>query len=249
MLASFAGLATLVFIGVAATVGIRLLLLARQTRGLPEFVLGFGLFSIVAVGYPLALFGTAWLPSAPELGRWMLIASAPFVCFGWWGVWLFTWSVFRRDSPVARVVLFLALATLAGFAIASMIRTYRMPDASDIDYTHWVYLGSSFVAMTANVWGGIESISYYVKMRKRLSVGLGDPIVANRFLLYAIVMGSTFCSTGSTVLGSLLLGSASVGSPWVLVTAAVTGIVCSVALWLAFVPPRAYLARIRTAAA
>ena len=246
MLASFAGVATLAFIGVASVVGARLLLLARRTRGLPEASLGFGLLIIVGLGYPLALLGRGSVASAPEAARWLLALSAVPMGLGWSGVWIFTWRVFRPDHPLARIATFGALAALAGFCVASMHHSLSAPDPAAIDFGAFVYTGVSFLAMTANAWAATESLTYYGKMRRRAAVGLGDAVVANRFLLWAIVMLTSFVSIGVPTAASIA-GINSVASPPVLVASALTGLACSAALWLAFLPPRAYLERLRAA--
>lgn len=246
MLAGVAGVATLVFIAIASIVGIRLLLLARRTRGLPELSLGFGLLIIVGVGYPLALVGRSTMESSPDTARWLLALSALPVGLGWSGVWIFTWRVFRPDQGLAKRATLAALAAMAGLCVASMYRTLSAADPASIDFSSPVYTGTSLLAMSANLWATIEALGYRVKMRKRIAVGLGDPVVANRFLLWAVVMTSSMLSTAFPVV-STMMGINSVESPVVLVGSAVMGLVCSGALWLAFLPPKAYLARLRTA--
>ncbi len=83
-------------------------------------------------------------------------------------------------------------------------------------------------------------------MSKRVAVGLADPIVANRFLLFALVMGFSFVSAGVPTIASML-GVDAVRSPPVLIASAVTGVLCSGSLWLAFLPPMFYVQRLRTA--
>jgi hypothetical protein len=246
LLGSLAGLATLVFIVVASVVGIRLLLLSRRTRGLPEFVLGYGLLIIVGVGYPMALYGSTQLHADPHTARWMLALSAIPVGLGWTGVWIFLWRVFRPDSAVARGVTFGALGTMALLCVASIHRTLTTTDPTTLDFGSLVYTGTSLLSMAANVWGTVESLTYHQKMRRRAEVGLGDPVVANRFLLWAVVMSSSLLSTAFPTLGAILGMDATASGP-ILLGSAVTGLLCSGALWLAFLPPQAYLARLRTA--
>ena len=54
-MASLAALGGGAFVLASLIVGARLMLLARRTRHFPEFAMGFGLFGMGGVGYPLMM--------------------------------------------------------------------------------------------------------------------------------------------------------------------------------------------------
>jgi hypothetical protein len=77
-------------------------------------------------------------------------------------------------------------------------------------------------------------------LRRRLALGLTDAIVTNRFLLW----GLTGASAGVALVILTLLRLADINymsAPVALFTAAVCGLLASVFLYLAFLPPAAYL--------
>jgi len=95
-------------------------------------------------------------------------------------------------------------------------------------------------------------------MRKRLALGTGDPVVANRFGLWAIWTGAmTFLPVSGLVTRTLALvrggtepwetGGAIAMTPALTVLAALIFLFVSIAgsaLWLSFFPTRGHLARI-----
>ncbi len=101
--------------------------------------------------------------------------------------------------------------------------------------------------MAANIliftWSGLEALACYRGMRKRLELGLADAVVADRVRLWAIAIltaaGISLASltlelmgiqAGASTNGALIVG------PF--------GLVAAGSLWLACLPPRAYLRRV-----
>lgn len=243
MLDSIAGISTLLFIGVGGWVGVRLLVLARRTRGLPEMCLGFSMLLIVGVGYALYIvpmvlkLSDAFVSVCSALG--ILAMSA-----GWIACWLFTWRVFRPHAPAALIASCVAIAVIAisGAAHAVQVIQDEQLRLSASDPT-WTII--RLCALTVYLWCGIESARYWSMMKKRVGLGLADPVVANRFLLWATVMGVSFSNiivpTVAAVMGA---PDESAGMRlWI----SLTGFVTAAALYLAFLPPRAYRERILAA--
>ena len=71
-------------------------------------------------------------------------------------------------------------------------------------------------------------------------MGLGDPVVANRFLLWGIGAGAAGLGSAIGTLVQLVTGVVSTQVPWVLASSSAHGFVAAVAMWLAFMPPAAY---------
>ena len=97
-------------------------------------------------------------------------------------------------------------------------------------------------------WTGIESLRHYATYRRRLALGLADPVVVNRMLLWGLMGLATVVVV---VVDSVLLYAASelareVGIP--LVTSG-GGLLVGILLTLAFFPPPRYLAVVRRRAA
>ena len=88
-------------------------------------------------------------------------------------------------------------------------------------------------------WAGLESLLYYVKLRRRLAVGLADAVTADRLRLWSIAMLAAF-ATSATALTLRGFGVAMTPTLTGLVVGPL-GIVSASAMWLAFLPPQRYL--------
>jgi hypothetical protein len=77
-------------------------------------------------------------------------------------------------------------------------------------------------------------------MRRRVRLGLGDPVVANRFLLWGIGAGAAGLGSFIGVAGQLATGAAGTQSSWSMLSSSCHGLIAAIALWLAFVPPGFY---------
>jgi hypothetical protein len=90
-------------------------------------------------------------------------------------------------------------------------------------------------------WMAVESLRYHALLRRRLALGLADPVVTNRFLVWGAGAAATsvlvLLLMGLYLQGITLLANSLSAS--VLVT--VSGLVMSVVPWLTFAPPAAYL--------
>jgi hypothetical protein len=104
-------------------------------------------------------------------------------------------------------------------------------------------LGTPLLAMASYLWTSAEAFRYAALLRRRAAVGLGDPVVANRFLLWGCVGVFSSLSLLPSIVRQLQ-GSATI-EPLTQLLAAVAGLACSISLYLAFLPPKAYVAWLR----
>jgi len=245
VLASLALVATLVFIAVSFFVGIRLLAIAARTRGLPELTLGLALFLIVGVGYPVSLAARALLlgESPGIAGRVLLPLASVLMNVGWAAVWVFTWRVFRPEATWARLLASAAIALLLLLAGASVSRAVAEPKAARLLAPTLTGNATLLLAQACYMWTAFESLRYWTLLRRRLALGLADPVVANRFLLWGVVAVLSALSLAGPTFASLV--GAPPDTPFFRLTSAVAGLGCSTALALAFLPPRAYLRWVR----
>lgn len=246
MLATLALAATLLFIGVAFVVGLRLLVMARRTRGLPELTLGLALFLIVGVGYPLTLAArVVLLGQSPGIaGRVLLPLGGALMNVGWAAIWVFTWRVFRPEATWARVLASGAIAALLLLAGVTGSRAIAVEDPSVLVRPHVSGNLTLLLALASYVWTAAESLRYWALLRRRLALGLADPVVTNRFLLWGLVSVFSFLSLVGPTLGNLA-GIDVAENAVMRLTTAVAGLVCSAALALAFTPPAAYTRWVR----
>ena len=99
------------------------------------------------------------------------------------------------------------------------------------------------------LWGAGEALGWWLRMRRRLRIGIGDPLVANRFLLWGI--GAGMAGSGSLIgmLVGLAYGQPMSELPLLTLVLSLCGLVSAIALWLAFAAPERWKNRVRNQAA
>lgn len=224
---------------IATLVGARLLLLARRTRQVPEAALGGGLLLIATVGHPVAALSRSPALSDTTAGAAILALGLSIVSAGIVLKSVFTWRVFRAATPWAKAIPAATAAALAAIVLGLAWTTVGAGTAS----VHAIRpYGLAFVAVLGLTfaWGGAESIHYWAMARRRQALGLCDPVLTNRFLLWGIASaaGAALCAS---IAAFLAVGIVYGRSPLALGTTAAFGAVISLSWYLAFVPPARYL--------
>jgi len=241
---SFFLLGTLAFVAVSLVIGVRLVMLARRTGEKPELYLGLGILGTAVFGYAAQIGSvilrgglTGSLEATPMavvltfLGKLLHDAGLTLVL-------LFVLKVFRRNEAGARILFGLMLSTLwIGMVGLGFSGGYH--DIMQRSLFWWMEYG---IVWTYPLWGAYESFRYYRRMRRRARIGLADPLVANRFLLFGLASMGTFSATWLTT-WTALLPDPQMAVPFqtfnFLATAAI-GICTVTAYLLAFLPPAWY---------
>jgi len=216
---------------VSTLVGLRLIVLSRRTGLLPERLIGISMFLAGGLGSTLLLIG-----GFAGDARWLFATAAVlFINLGIAALGVFTWRVFRPTLMGATLV-----AACVTLLFLSMI----------VDRFAGHYLGaerSGFSIATDNGgrlllygWTTWESLRQYTLARRRVRLGLTEPLVANRFLLWGIATAAVL-GIWLHALWQELAESTDQTQSYLVIT--VFGGACALALWLAFFPPRAYRAR------
>lgn len=233
------GIGVLVMIVADGVVGTRLLMLARRTRQLPELCFGLSFLCLGVMGYPLsivarkaALAGTpipALLPTALVFQD--LASLAMFVA---------TWKTFRPAARWPGYVLGCAfvLFTASLLGDSAMAGTWTLRDGGP-----WYELGF-WGRCSAFMWAAAEAGRYYRSMRRRARIGLSNAVVMDRFKLWTISSCSISAAFLIFYMGRLWAGNVATSIP-VLVATSIAGLIAGVTVWLAFVPPDLYVARVR----
>jgi hypothetical protein len=226
----------LVFFVVSLTVGIRLVRLWTRTRQLPELLIGMGVLGIGPVGFGLATVGLVLLPSHPAAAHWLFGAGFLAVGVGAEAKYVFNWRVYHPKSGGVR-----ALAWVAGLLFV-LVYLWDLVATGFVDPYAVTpsYLTRSALQVGCLLWGSCEALVYWRRMRRRLRLGLADPAVTNRFLLWGIGAGSAGVGSAVGIVVSLIEGPPT-GFSWVMLSSSLHGLVAAVAMWLAFLPPAAYV--------
>ncbi len=187
MLEAVSGLVTIGLLVLSGVVGFRLIQRAQRYDGGPVLFLGlyFLVYGALATGLSLATY-VGWSSAALALpergarilnGAFFVTATAGMSC-----LLLFTRQTFRPESAAARTMVW-GIGGLLALSTALLAATEGFEVRVVNGPAYWVH----FVARVACwVWVAGESLAYWTKQRRRLALGLADPVVANRFLLWGI---------------------------------------------------------------
>jgi hypothetical protein len=219
--------------------GIRLLGLARRTGKPPERWLGFAFLCAGASAWLLPL--AAFEGLAPERARALALAAQVGLTGTVGFLVAFAWRVFRPVSPWARCF---ALGLLGGNLVAGV----AIVASGAALPTGALGMLAVLARSAALLWLFAESTVFASRMRRRVALGLAEPLVANRFLLWSIWTGA-LALIPLFVLALRSAGALEVPAPGETLSAAaraalaVVGMGGAVAVgagWLAFFPPAAY---------
>jgi hypothetical protein len=242
---TLAGLSVLLFIVVGTAVGVRMLALARRTGGRPEWLMGAGLVLVCGLGYPGSLLSGFGQGSVGEVRLPVWAGSTLLTQTGIGSIWLFTGAVFRPGVGWARALTGLGLAALvASFLGTGHVLATAPDDASCTASTrHWLLLGMLGYAGSF-LWSAVEGLLQRRMALRRLALGLADPVVTNRFLLWGLFgLMATGINLASVV--GVVLGVDPAESLLVLLPMGVLGAAASVLMYLAFFPPAWYVGWLR----
>ena len=213
--------------------GARLLGLSRRTHETPERLLGasFVLMGLGSLLYSLAtfpVFESLWVPLNFS-GRISYVIAFILVA-------LFTRHVFRSEERWGRwvvqgtVVLF--VAGVGGSAMTG--------DWEGFEVTHVWYWLEWVAYQIPVVWTCLEAGAEHIRARRRLQVGLCEPLVCNRLLLWALFGALQVIGNWITVGQYVAFAQTQVFTAgWDYLYS--TSLVCSlIMMWIAFFPPGFY---------
>jgi hypothetical protein len=227
------------FVIASLVVGVRLVWLSTRTRQSPELLIGAGLLLLSVFGYPFMTVARKAQALAEPTRVGLAAASGAAQVVGGLLLLLFVWRVFRSRDRWA-VGLVTGYAALGAFVFAGQSLgpgwwAWAAQEQGPWAAARWLFL-------VPIGWGALESLRYWGQLRRRQALGLADPVLVDRFRLFGVAMSFGLAAN----LGAIalqLLGIELVGSA--IGTLAVSpASVAAVSLWLAFLPPRAYLERV-----
>ncbi len=213
-------------------IGTRLLLLWRRTRRLPELMIACGILGIGPLAFIFIMLGTSSAEALPGLAAVCLACALLSTSGGAFAAAVFNWRVFHPDSrALRRLLVVLAVAFMGAFAWEAVATGF-------MDYTGLRMY--SVLSTGVLLWGAAESLRYFAMMRRRGKLGLADPLVTNRFLLWGLGIGAAGVGSAISVGAQVFTGQHMLEVPWVMVSNSLHGLTAAVLMWVAFIPPGFY---------
>jgi hypothetical protein len=239
-----AGIAQTLYLTAAFLLAAHLLLRARRSRELPELLLGIHLLLAMGAGYLLISMGfvAAQQAAAPRRVIALLVGAGYFATIlGLIATLIFNYRVFRPGSRRALIFLWLVIAAMglgwAGYGLSGEFGRARFEGT-------WLWIMTGGI-LAANLWVALEPLFYRRQLLRRQQLGLAEPLVVDRFLLWGcgslartamVVAGAIVSLVEQHVVAELSL-TLTVG---VLVFASACGLFTAVAYWLTFFPTQRY---------
>ncbi|MBW2314148.1 MAG: hypothetical protein JRH10_08155 [Deltaproteobacteria bacterium] len=153
--------------------------------------------------------------------------------------------VFRPEGNHGKLAVGGLLAVLAvAFVGFGLHGTYRGEGIAP----GWFALEFS-ARVAGSLWLAVEAFSYYGLMKRRIQLGMADPVVANRFRLWGLA-GCFVVLIQCTSVPPLFLDPVKDVAPLGidLVAFSLCGVIVSVLYWLTFFPPEGYQRAVRARA-
>jgi hypothetical protein len=241
-------LANLAFIamllaGLAA--GGRLLATASQTRRDPELWIGLAVL-FAALGGAIDTASMYVFRSGGEGDAFAVQGTARLIyTVGSSALGVGIWRVFRPDRVWAGT-----LASSSALLLASCWGAWMAGGQHSLATgpTIWSSLFNAGRGI-AFAWGAVESFVYWRRMRRRLRLGLADPVITHQFLLWGIASTSMLGLLAVVLVTYHVIGRSPFEWNPGLLAASCFGTAAAATIYTAFFPPGFYRRRILARAA
>jgi len=231
----FAALGMAIVAVVTFAVGVRLLLLARRTRQLPELAFGIG-FVCGALGSAAGQLGQRLLWNEPgPLATVMGTACFGMLVFSTVMIFVAVWRIFRPDVAWAK------LACALGCVVTFVSFGIRIADG-DLLTGQLETRGLLVYMITRSllfIWTSAEAFRYYAMLRRRLALGLADPVATNQILLWGVASMAMLGTLGIVITSLFLLHRHPFDLPAATALITMLCLILPVSMWCSFFPPAA----------
>lgn len=247
---SYSLAATFLFVLASAVVSVRLLLLSRRTRRTPELYLGLGILGTAVLGYGVLIaaavaHGTASADLMTDSLRTLRGSGQILHDAGVAMTIVFVVSVFRPQERWAKLLAGMMLLSLWGGCLGWELKNGFRSSARGNAFW-WMHYATIW---TYPLWTTIESYRYYGLMRRRVALGLAEPLVTNRFLVWGTASLGTLLAVWISSISFFIPrdpATLAAWSPGIQIATATVGVATVSLYYLTFFPPswyRAWVAR------
>ncbi len=233
---AFASLVFLAMLVAATGAGVRVLAVARRTRRDPELWIGLAiLLSTFGGGIETAAARVAEGDPASSAVAWRLVTARTLHVISASTLAIGIWRIFRPGRAWAALLAFTNAMLLAGI-FGAWLNSDELADPARFST---LYLLIQSARVVPFVWGALESLLYYGKLRRRLRLGLADPLITHQFLLWGIA-STSMATMLLLVIGTQGLGFSPLVWPPAVLMMTVCGAVGAATIYSAFFPPAFY---------
>jgi hypothetical protein len=183
---AISGVVTILCILLALAIGVRLARLGRRTGGAEIWLSIFFLLTQFAGAALSCFLYMSWTDASRALpdpiATPLHVAAVGGAHAGLGALYVFVWKTFYpRSTTAGRVVGCLLVAMAAAYLAIPLTEGFAVRVMPGTAYwTSWV------LRTSAVLWLAFESLRYWSLLRRRMRLGLGEPLVTNRFLLLGV---------------------------------------------------------------
>jgi hypothetical protein len=230
------GLGALAVLIVCAWIGGRMLLRSTGIDS-PEFLLGASLFLGGVLALPLSMAGshegleTGLRVTLGTVGQLAVFVMATLQA-------AFVWLVFRRSEIWAKA---LVVVLGVGFLLLTVAQHQGAGMPAYFVEQRGALVWNHLLLQVMYVWASVESLGYYLRLRRQLRIGLGDPIAAERMLLWGLANACSAVSNGCIAISTIAFGFNALQSPLFVGWIGLLAMGSSYCLWRAFLAPASSL--------
>lgn len=236
----FAAIAMLITLVVTLVVGGRLLLVARRTRMLPELLLGISLVAS-GVGQGFGQLGQRVIWTTPgAFATTMSALTFGFVVLGSMALFVVVWRIYHPGRTYGAWVCCLALPLL-GLSFGMRVAT---GDFATNDLISPGMLLHQALRIALFSWASVEALHYQAKLRRRLVLGLADPVAMNQITMWGLSSIGMVGLDGIITWNLFVMGRPALSHPTSTALILFLALAVSLCTWLAFFPPQALRARL-----
>lgn len=250
------GIVLLLKFCLAGIVGVRLLRISDRGSLSPESCLGWFFLSAdvlagVTITAAYAIWSTAGQAVSSGVTNHLHGTGQLGMTIGYAMVLLFTQQTFY---PVSKSAAMATWVVIAGLVVSFLGRFFAEGFAISLDPGPFHWMGFYF-RMFALLGASAAALRYWLLMKRRSALGLADPIIANRFLLWSLWASGNLLAAFSEPVARFVYGWLTgadagaaesiqlVGGSLITITLALTsvlGLATTVILFLAFFPTAGY---------
>ena len=224
------------FLLVGLFVGTWLVRLSLRTGQQPELLVGVSILGLGPLGFAPIVIALAFLDVSPAAATSLVaIGSAAMATGGACAAW-FTVCVFHPSSPTAQ--------RIGGTMVAGCLLLWATSGAGGgFDLREGVSLpGQLNILLRAAIlgWSSAESFRHWARLRKRLRLGLAEPVLTNRFALWGTATGGAAIGNLIAFASAMIDIRALAAGDLLNLTISLIGFIATPCMFLAFSPPKAY---------
>lgn len=228
------------FVIASLVIGLRLIWVAIRQREFAALCIGAGLLLMGGLGYPMSL----WASRAGDMGEGtrsaLIVANLAFSVVGNGALCLFNWKVFRPHSAAA---LGLALGIAFALLVLMILQGFSPGYLAWAESREGPWEWKNAIGLVVYAWAAWEPGRYFLRLRRQVALGLADPVVADRFRLWSLGIGSALAINTMTLVCRLAgVNVMTATAPQLVI--AILGTVAAVSVWVAFLPPAGYRRRL-----